>query len=175
MKKSINVYVLKEYRDDYAYGEELIRVYSRKKDALSRLRNDVEDWAKTDWDNVYCKMEMDDGDTFEPDYVSCTNNGVTCFFIIEKHEMELSYEMMKNIADEVEHADNIEDACSLNDERDNSDKLSDDELNVAVERYEDGRDWNFPYAEQLASYMDSVVAERNLASNSVIPAKGTAH
>ena len=158
----INVYLLKEYRDDYAYGEESIAVFDTKEKAVEQLKKDVQDWAGAAWTYIPSKLDMTDDDVFEEDYVSYMAPGeYTVFFIVEEHEMELFFDTEAEIFRRMNWKYDMADAHNLNnDEFDPSNKLSEDELEEAVERYEDRQDWNSSYADQLRACMNEVKNER---------------
>ena len=79
MNKTV-VYVYKEFNDEYAYGEEMINVFSSMKKAKAHLKKQVED--------VFgCKFEdvpHDEDDTLSPDYVSVATGDGVMFFIVEE-------------------------------------------------------------------------------------------
>ncbi len=81
------VYVYKAYRDDYAYGEEDIKVFANKDLALEHLKKEVEETFDTTWEEVPAKVGITEDDTFEPDYVSINRGDYTQFFIIEDQEV----------------------------------------------------------------------------------------
>lgn len=83
----MKVHVYKEYYDNYAYGEEIIRVFEDRDEAEKYLKKRVEQNFETEWENVPQVAGIDlHEDTFEKDYVSiCDGNG-TAFWIIESYE-----------------------------------------------------------------------------------------
>jgi len=84
----MTVYVYKQYYDDYAYGEEAIRVFANKEDAMKALREDVEKAYQLPWNDIPEAHGFDDRDTFEPDYVSVFDGEASSFWIIEEHIVE---------------------------------------------------------------------------------------
>ncbi len=82
------VYVLKEYDDELAYGEEKLSVFESYDDAVDQLKTDVESFAGCSWDSALNTLlsEFDDV-TYEQDYVSCANSDHACFFIVEEHKL----------------------------------------------------------------------------------------
>ena len=155
----IKVYLLKEYRDDYAYGEEGISVFDTKEKAVEQLKKDAEEWAGTAWTDIPNKLHMTKDDVFEEDYISYTPpyDDYTVFFDIEDHELELSFDTEAEIFRRMNWKYDMADAQNLNNEEyDPSDKLDEGELEEAVERYEDRQDWNSPYADQLRECMNEL-------------------
>ncbi len=90
------VYVYKEYNEDYAYGEEYIKVFSKKESAVRFLKARVE---KTHLDNeitfdefksnVNSEYAWDEStETVKDDYVSLDGgDGNGIFYIIEPQEV----------------------------------------------------------------------------------------
>ena len=83
-------YILKHYCDEEAYGSETIEAFSKKEDALKRLKEDVEESFDLSGDDIPDELESEDDDTFEEDYVSIYNeDGGTSFWIVE--ELDVKY------------------------------------------------------------------------------------
>lgn len=78
----MKVYVYKEYCDTEAYGEEYIEVFEDFDDAKKFLKERVEGYFETEWENV----SIDSDDTFEEDYVSIYDGNGATFWIIEAYE-----------------------------------------------------------------------------------------
>ena len=162
----IKVYVLKEYCDKYAYGEENIRTYASREEAVGQLKKDVESWAGVKWDDLSKWSSLNEDNVLDEDYVSLNISGeYTNFFIVEQHTIDLPFDVMLKIDYEVETKYNIENAHQLNREELPENQLTDDEIEVAVERFEDSHDWNFPDVEQLVQCMHEVLEERKLNSS----------
>lgn len=161
----IKVYVLKEYEDDLAYGEELIRLFATKKEAEEALRKDAEDWAGVPFEEIPKALALcNECDSFEPDYISkyYYSGGYTNYFIIEEHTLDLPAETEQMIYNKVWHGYNMLDAKRINEETYSpEDQLTNDELEDAVDDYEQNLDWNFPYADQLQNAMDQVKEDRD--------------
>lgn len=93
----MKVYVYKEFNDSYAYGEELIKVYAKKEDAVKTLKKAVEDRFDNDFtfDEILANNDGFDGFIWSPedeqvseDYVSLSDgDGVGIFFIVEEQEV----------------------------------------------------------------------------------------
>ena len=83
----IKVYLLKEYRDDYAYGEEGISVFDTKEKAVEQLKKDAEEWAGTAWTDIPNKLHMTKDDVFEEDYISIATGDGCMYWIIEAHRI----------------------------------------------------------------------------------------
>lgn len=93
------VYVYKEYNDEYAYGEELIKVFSTKEKALECLKKEVFGWASDKFgeniksiDSLKEVLEsegysLDDCSIYE-DYMSIYDGDCTLFFIVEECPVE---------------------------------------------------------------------------------------
>ncbi len=90
----MKVCVYKEYNDSQAYGEEFIKVFAEREDALKFLKERVEKYeleGKCTFEefkrNGHPVYHHNPDDTIEDDYVSIDNgNGVT-FYIVEYHEV----------------------------------------------------------------------------------------
>ena len=80
------VFIYKQYRDDYAYGEELITVFAVKDAAMQQLRIDIEKHYDMAWDDIPAGLPLDENDVFLPDYVSVQIGfgDATCYWIIEE-------------------------------------------------------------------------------------------
>ena len=89
VESGARLYVYKEYNDEYAYGEEVVELYSTKEKAMERLREAVEEAFKCSWNDIPEEVGLDDMDTFEEDYVSINNgDGATAYFVIEEKEVQ---------------------------------------------------------------------------------------
>lgn len=82
------VYVYKVYNDGLAYGEESIRLFNRKADALDCLKKDI----KHAYSMILEEMKEDPeyrNDTIEPERVIITNDGGdTSYFIVQALPLE---------------------------------------------------------------------------------------
>ena len=84
MKKTMNVYVYKEFCDGDAYGEEIIEVYENKEDALKRLREQVEKYCDCSFEDIPTKFDLGDEDTVKEDYVSMYVGKGVMFWAVEE-------------------------------------------------------------------------------------------
>lgn len=83
------VFVYKQYRDDLAYGEEEIVVFTSKDAAIKRLKTDVGRFYGMKWENIPDSLPIEKEDTFIEDYVSIVIPDVaTKYWIIEEHKVE---------------------------------------------------------------------------------------
>lgn len=81
----MKVYVYKEFCDSEAYGEEIIKVYASKEDALKKLRNRVEEYCECPFEDIPTKFDLDDDDlTLREDYVSMYVGKGYAFWIVEE-------------------------------------------------------------------------------------------
>ena len=81
----MEVYVYKEFCDCEAYGEEIIKVYESKEDALKKLRNRVEEYCECPFEDIPTKFDLDDDDlTLREDYVSMYVGKGYAFWIVEE-------------------------------------------------------------------------------------------
>ena len=75
------VFVYKQYRDDLAYGEELIQVYSNKKAATDQLKEDVKTYFGDRWEEISESVWMEGRD----DYVSVDiPDEATLYWVVEE-------------------------------------------------------------------------------------------
>lgn len=81
------IYVYKEYCDENAYGEEKIVIFENKKDAEAYLKESVEYAYGIAWKRIQSELELTESDTFEPDFVSISSDGLTSYWIIEEKEI----------------------------------------------------------------------------------------
>ena len=82
----MRIFVYKEYNDDLAYGEELIKVFASKKTAEAELKARVEKCFGAPWNEV--KNRAGQIDTVTADYVSVvSDDGDVSFFIVEEHDV----------------------------------------------------------------------------------------
>ena len=107
MKKE--VYVLKEYNDEYAYGEEVVRVFSNAEDAINALKESFAESNQeygSDFDEIIAKMkedgvidEKDDTVRVEEDnaYISIMylKGDGCCYWSVDKKEVEDSEETQR--------------------------------------------------------------------------------
>lgn len=78
----MKLYVYHEYNDESAYGEQIIKLFENRQDALNHLRNRVETCLDIKLEDL--NKIASDSDTVEQDYVSFdTSHGVN-FFIVEE-------------------------------------------------------------------------------------------
>ena len=82
----MKVYVYKEYCDESAYGEEIIKVFANKVDAEAFLKNEVETYYDMKWDEI-AEDNVDDDDSFDTDYVSIDSGQGVLFWIVEEQEV----------------------------------------------------------------------------------------
>lgn len=80
------VFVYKEYNDDYDYGEELVKVFSHRDDAMRELKKSVEEYFGVPWDSVPSRLDPEE-DIFSDDHISAGNGrGGTVHWVVEEHE-----------------------------------------------------------------------------------------
>lgn len=86
----MTVYVYKEYDDELAYGEELIRVFARKEDAEAYLQKRFCSQMSVDSIEEYADSFgefMDNMDTISKDCISLSTEFGTVFWGIQEHEV----------------------------------------------------------------------------------------
>ena len=86
----MKIFVYKEYNDEAADGEEIIEVYSSKKDAEARLRDQVEHFYGTKLEDLAADYGITENmlNTVSKDYVSIEG----FFWIIEEKELDEAVE-----------------------------------------------------------------------------------
>lgn len=82
----MKVYVYKEYCDECAYGEEIIKVFANKVDAEAFLKNEVETYYGMEWNEIEGN-NVDEDDLFDTDYVSIDSGQGVLFWIVEEQEV----------------------------------------------------------------------------------------
>ncbi len=82
----MKVYVYKEYNDDLAYGEELVKVFTTEKQAKKFLKKRILECERCSFAEL--KSEASENDTVTEDYVSIeTGDGSVSYYIIEESEV----------------------------------------------------------------------------------------
>jgi len=77
------IYLLKEYDDELAYGEECIRAYRTREAAVAQLK---EDFCQAYHLGAFERPSfMDEQDSFSDDYIAITTfKGSTDYFIVQE-------------------------------------------------------------------------------------------
>lgn len=82
----MTVYIYKEYNDGDAYGEELVQVFSTKRDAMTTLKKSVEEHYGVQFAEIPNNGDIfnKDEDSFSDTYVSINEGDGVCFWVIEE-------------------------------------------------------------------------------------------
>ncbi len=82
----MNVFVYKEYNDEDAYGEEIIKVFANRGDALDHLKMKVEEHFGVSFHTIPDNTEIFNklNDSFAEDYVSIDVGNSVIFWVVEE-------------------------------------------------------------------------------------------
>lgn len=167
----LKIYVLKEYDDELAYGEETLQVFADKAKAMEKLKKDFCKWAgidEADWGKAPQLLHAGMDDTFSGDYVSMFDSGKgSCqFFVVE--EMNLGPSDRRKLFDEMQAQYDREDARQLLEEmmEDNDIELSTEEQETIISEsaawYRNNYDWTSSGYDQLEACVNKELEKRNL-------------
>ena len=86
LSATTSVYVYKEYNDDDAYGEEVIKVFAKRTAAVAELKKNVEEHFGMPFDTIPDNPDIFDkmDDSFSEDYVSINSGRGVMFWIVEQ-------------------------------------------------------------------------------------------